>query len=242
MRPSLVRGFRASRVLLSLAAGSMAATLVLATDAHAAVLWDGDASRSTRVFEAVLCPSPGGATVENWGDAHGDFFAFLKPAGSERCEGHSIDRPELLRNDTTLWFGWDSMTKTGNAQTVFQWKSNGTNDQNQQNYPVIMKVEDSRLKVWHVAPGEQWVSLGSAPWLPESWHSVHLGITTSSTDSGAVEVWLDGTRIAHRTGIRTWDDMGNKPRWGTYGSTIADVSSTHWVDDPIMGDTRADVD
>lgn len=242
MPPTRMRAFRMSRTALSLAAGAAAMSFVMATDAHAAVLWDGDASRGTGVFEAVLCPSPGGVSVRNWGDAHGDFFEFLKPAGSERCEGHSINRPELLQNDRTLWFGWDSMTKTGNAQTVFQWKSNGTNEQNQQNYPVIMKVEDSRLKVWYVAPGEQWISIGSAPWTPESWHSVQLGITTSSSTGGSAEVWLDGNRIAHATGIRTWDDLGNKPRWGTYGTTITDVSSTNWVDDPTMGDTRADVD
>lgn len=233
---------RTAGTVLKLATGAAAMTLVMATDAHAAVRWDGDASQGIGVFETVLCPSPGGVTVKNWGDSHGDFFEFLKPAGSERCEGHSIRTPELLQNNRTLWFGWDSMTKTGNAQTVFQWKSNGANHQNQQNYPAIMKVEDSRLKVWYVAPGEQWIPIGNAPWTPETWHSVELGISTSSSAGGSVEVWLDGTRIAHRTGARTWDDLGNKPRWGTYGSTITGVSSTNWVDDPRLGDTRGDVD
>ncbi|MGW0777318.1 heparin lyase I family protein [Streptomyces sp. NPDC002835] len=242
MPPTRMHTFHMSRTALSLAAGTAAMTLVMATDACAAVLWDGDAAKGPGVFETVLCPSPGGVSVKNWGDAHGDFFEFLKPAGSERCEAHSINRPELLRNNATLWFGWGSMTKTGNAQTVFQWKSNGTNDQNQQNYPVIMKVEDSRLKVWYVAPDERWISIGSAPWAPESWHSVQLGITTSSVGAGTAEVWLDGSRIARRTGMRTWDDLGNKPRWGTYGSTISGVSSTNWVDDPILGNARGDVD
>lgn len=194
------------------------------------------------MFETVLCPSPGSATVQDRGDGHGAVFQLDKPAGSSRCEAHSVDQPSLIRDDATLWFGWDSMTGTGNAQTVFQWKSNGTNDQNQQNYPVLMKVEDSRLKVWYVAPGEQWISLGSGPWTPGAWHSIQLRVTTSSSTGGSAEVWLNGTRIAQGSAMRTWDDLGNKPRWGTYGATIADVASTHWLDDPALGDSRADVD
>ncbi|MFI1963008.1 hypothetical protein ACH429_02495 [Streptomyces pathocidini] len=41
--------------------------------------------------------------------------------------------------------------------------------------------------------------------------------------------------------MRTWDNLGNKPRWGTYGANIRDVSSQNWLDDPKLGTSRGDV-
>ncbi|MFF3643638.1 heparin lyase I family protein [Streptomyces sp. NPDC002564] len=209
------------------------------------VLWDGDASHGLDVFGTTLCDAPGSVTVDNWGGSRGDIFKFNKPIGVPRCEAHNVRTASgeyTFRDNSTYWFGWDSMTKTGDAQTVFQWKSNGTNDQHSQNYPVIMKVEDGRLKVWYVAPGEEWISIGSAPWSAGTWHAIQLGITTSSGSSGTLSVHLDGQEIASRSGARTWDDLGNKPRWGTYWGTDGSTASINWIDGLAMGESRADVD
>ncbi|MFC5804997.1 polysaccharide lyase [Streptomyces formicae] len=230
-----------SRLLLTSAAIASTMTLVTASPASASVLWDGNADKGLGVFAAILCDG-GVKRVHTWGDSHGTFFEFNKVPGIDRCEGHSLAGAEgELQNNRTLWFGWSLATKTGNAQTVFQWKSNGTNDQHQQNYPVIMKVEDNKLKAWYVSPGETWNAIGSREW-KDGWHAIQMKITTSSGTGGSVEIYLDGDPLASRSGIRTWDDLGNKPRWGTYGSSIASVGSQSWVDDPKMGTTRADVD
>ncbi|UUN30763.1 polysaccharide lyase [Streptomyces sp. FIT100] len=235
------RGLRA-RYLLPPAAVAAALTLVTASPASASVLWDGNADKGLGVFAAILCDG-GVSRVHTWGDSHGNFFEFNKVPGVDRCEGHSLAGAEgQLQNNRTLWFGWSLATKTGNAQTVFQWKSNGTNDQNQQNYPVIMKVEDNQLKAWYVSPGETWNAIGSRDWEEGSWHAIQMKITTSSGTGGSIEIYLDGSLLASRSNVRTWDDLGNKPRWGTYGSTIASVGSQSWVDDPKMGTTLADVD
>ncbi|MFJ6632520.1 heparin lyase I family protein [Streptomyces sp. NPDC091376] len=231
-----------SRLLLPPAAVAAAMTLVTASPASASVLWDGNADKGLGVFAAVLCDG-GVARVHTWNDSHGNFFEFNKVPGIDRCEGHSLAGAEgQLQNDKTLWFGWSLATKTGNAQTVFQWKSNGTNDQNQQNYPVIMKVEDDQLKAWYVSPGETWNSIGSRSWTAGSWHAIQMKIATNSATGGSVEIYLDGSLFASRSGIRTWDDLGNKPRWGSYGSSIVGVGSQSWVDDPKLGTSRADVD
>lgn len=231
---------RTARALLAAFLVAVLITVGSARTAAAAILWDGNASRGFGVFAAVLCDG-GHPSITDWNDGHGAIFSVHKPAGVDRCELHSIDDESLLGDNRTLWFGWDLNTKTGNAQTVFQWKSNGTGDQHQQNYPVIMKVEDDRLKVWYVAPGETWIAIGSAAWTPGTWNAIQLGIGTSSGSAGSVEVFLNGTRIAARTGVRTWDDLGNKPRWGTYGSTIAHTASHVWVDDPRLGTDRGAV-
>ncbi|MFC7622152.1 heparin lyase I family protein [Microlunatus sp. GCM10028923] len=231
---------RTGRALLAAVLVAVVITVGFARPAAAAILWDGNASKGFGVFAAVLCDG-GSATVTDWNDGHGAIFSLNKPVGSDRCEVHSINDESRLGDNRTLWFGWDLNTKTGNAQTVFQWKSNGTNDQHQQNYPVIMKVEDGRLRVWYVAPGETWIGIGSAAWTPGTWNAIQLGITTSSGSAGSIEVYLNGTRIAARSGVRTWDDLGNKPRWGTYGATIANTESHVWVDDPRLGTDRGSV-
>jgi hypothetical protein len=227
--------------LLATSAVATAVTLIMATDAQAAVLWDGNADKGVGVFATTIC-SGGTVQVKNWSESHGNFFEFAKPAGVDRCEGHSMAGAEgQLGDNKTLWFGWSLATKAGTAQAVFQWKSNGTNDQHQQNYPILLFVEDNQFKAYYIAPGEKWTLIGSTPWTKESWHKIELGITTSSGNSGSLNVYMDGSRIASRTGVRTWDDLGNKPRWGTYRSGWTDPSQV-WVDDPKMGTSRVDVD
>ncbi|MFJ4714534.1 heparin lyase I family protein [Streptomyces sp. NPDC088785] len=233
------------RAWLCTAAATACATALAASPAQASVIWDADAAQGTGVFVTTLCDSPGEVSTGNWGDGHGTFFKFNKPIGSPRCEAHSVRTgggEYSFQDGGTYWFGWDSMTKTGNAQTVFQWKSNGTNDQNSQNYPVLLKVEDDRLKAWYVAPGETWISLGTTPWTAGEWHSVQLGITTDAGGAGTLSVYKDGTEFASRTGARTWDDLGNKPRWGTYFGTDDSTASINWVAGLAMGTSRSDVD
>ncbi|MFD8570483.1 heparin lyase I family protein [Streptomyces sp. NPDC059639] len=232
------------RAWTTVAASAGCAVAFCASPAQASVIWDADASQGTGVFVTTLCDSPGSVTTGNWNDGHGTFFKFNKPIGTARCEGHSVHTSAgeyAFEDDSTYWFGWDSVTKTGSAQTVFQWKSNGTNDQNAQNYPVLMKVEDDQLKAWYVAPGETWISIGSTPWTAGEWHSVQLGITTDSAGQGTLSVYKDGSEFASRTGARTWDDLGNKPRWGTYFGTDTSTASINWVARLKMGTSRADV-
>ncbi|OON82810.1 hypothetical protein [Streptomyces tsukubensis] len=93
-----------------------------AAPAQAAVIWDADAAKGTDVFVTPLCDSPGGIGVGNWNDGHGDFFKFNKPVGASRCEAHSVKTGSgeyTFKDAKTYWFGWDSMTKTEDAQTVF---------------------------------------------------------------------------------------------------------------------------
>ncbi|MEU4999180.1 heparin lyase I family protein [Streptomyces sp. NPDC021622] len=230
------------RFLVPVAIAATAASLVLAAPAQAAVEWNGDADNGgTAVFASVLCDAPSYVYQPNWNDGRGKIFGFTKRPGSQRCEGHGI-AGRTLSAGRTYWFGWESMTKTGNAQTVFQWKSWGTGSEHDQNYPVIMKVENSQLKIWYVAPGEEWILVGSVPWTPGTWNKIELGINAQTSTAGSFSLYVNGKQVADRQGARTWDLKGNVPRWGTYGSTITDVESVHWVDGLKMGSTRGDVD
>lgn len=215
---------------------AIAFPLILATPASAALQWDGDAENGTGVFDTLLCSD---LSVVNWGDSHGDIFEFHKAPGEERCEAMGA-AGQTLDTGQTRWIGWYSTTSSDNVQTVFQWKSWGTGDQQQQNYPILMKVEDGQLKVWYVSPGEVWNAVGSASF-SSGWHRIVLGVGIESDTSGWFQVYLDGQQIANVSSARTWDDMGNSPRWGTYGSTILNEDAYNWVDDLRMGSEQGDV-
>jgi hypothetical protein len=224
-----------------------AMTLVTAWPASASVVWDGSATNGTSVFASVLCDSPSSLTVENWGGSNTPVFGFNKADGSERCEGHSIrvggsEYQFTGNNPSAYWFGWQSRTTTGNTGTVFQWKSNGTNDKNDQNYPVLMKVEDSQLKIWYVSPGETWHAAGSIAWSVDTWHKIQLGINARSGSAGSFQLYVDGQLVADQSGVQTWDVLGNKPRWGTYEGPD-DIGATRNIIYGLkMGTSRADVD
>ncbi|MGW4391701.1 heparin lyase I family protein [Streptomyces sp. NPDC004685] len=244
VRPAL-RALRALRaktgsLLLAPAAIASAMALITASPANAAVLWTADPASGAGAFDYTACDG-GQITTTNWNDGHGDIFSINKPAGINRCEVAGA-AGRTWSNNSTYWWGYSFDTLTDDAQTVFQWKSWGTGDQQQQNYPVLMKVEGGQLKIWYVAPGEVWQLAGSRAWSSGTWHKIELGITTRSDTTGSFALYVDGSLVVDQHNVRTWDDMGNNPRWGTYGSTITDVNSHVWLDDLKLGQTRADVD
>ncbi|MFJ6632589.1 heparin lyase I family protein [Streptomyces sp. NPDC091376] len=139
------------------------------------------------------------------------------------------------------WFGWESMT-TENPSVVLQWKSEGTGEQHQQNYPVILQVGGGLLHIWYISPGEVWNKVGTAPFSARAWHKVELGIFARPDTTGWFQVYVDGQLVADARNARTWDDRGNKPRWGVYDSKIATADQTHWINGLKLGTSRADVD
>lgn len=231
------------RSLATLPVIAFCMSLMTASPASASPIWNGDASQGTGVFATVLCNSPGSLTTQDNQDGRGMVFKFNKPLGLERCEGHSAKvggSEYAFQNDRTYYIGWDTRTNTDDAGTIFQWKSNGTNDQNQQNYPVLMKVEGGVLKLFHIKAGEQWTLVWSTPVQVNTWKRVVLGIHTStSASSGWIELHYNGSQVARIPG-RTWDDLGNKPRWGTYGSEVTDRRVINWVDGLKIGTTYTD--
>ncbi|MFC7339859.1 heparin lyase I family protein [Saccharopolyspora griseoalba] len=217
--------------------------LVPAAPAHAATIWDGDASKGTGVFGAVLCSDPASLTHQD-DDGRGEVWKVNKPLGLERCEAHDIrvgGTEYAWREGAAYYLGWDTMTNTDDAGTIFHWKSNGTNDQHQQNYPVLIEVEGGVLKVFHIKVGERWTLAWSTPVERDTWKRVALGIHTSSDPSrGWVEVYYNGRQVHSFTG-RTWDDLGNKPRWGSYGAEVVDNRVINWMDGMKVGTSYADV-
>ncbi|MFG3103673.1 heparin lyase I family protein [Streptomyces sp. NPDC048182] len=223
---------------------ALALSLLAASPAHASVIWDGDASGGTAVFSSLLCDAPGSVTAQDNHDGRGPVFKFNKPLGLKRCEAHGITvggARYTFHENATYWIGWDTSTNTPDAGTIFQWKSYGTNDQNQQNYPVLMKVEGGELKLFHILPGEEWTLKWSTPVATSTYKRVVLGIHTSSDASaGRVEAYYNGRKVADFTG-RTWDDLGNDTRFGSYGEEVTDARVINWIDGLKVGTAYGDV-
>ncbi|MBC9712887.1 hypothetical protein H9Y04_09915 [Streptomyces sp. TRM66268-LWL] len=234
-----------TRLGTAVPAAASALILLASSPANASVIWDGDASRGTGVFSSILCDSPGSVVAQDNNDGRGTVFKFNKPLGLERCEAHGITvggSRYTFKNNSTYYIGWDTSTNTDDAATIFQWKSYGTGDQQQQNYPVLMKVEGGVLKLFHIEVGEKWTLKWSTPVAVSTYKRIVLGIHTSTdASSGWVEAYYNGTKVASFSG-RTWDDLGNDTRFGTYGSEVQDKRVINWIDGLKVGTTYGDVD
>ncbi|MGH4031842.1 heparin lyase I family protein [Actinomycetota bacterium Odt1-20B] len=230
--------------LIATAAGAAAWGLVVAAPAQASVIWNGDASGGTAVFSSILCDAPGSVTAQDNHDGRGPVFKFNKPLGLQRCEAHGLNvggSRYTFQNDHTYYLGWDTSTNTPDAATIFQWKSYGTGDQQQQNYPVLMKVEGGSLKLFYISPGENWTLKWSTPVTTSTYKRIVLGIHTSSSASGGwVEAYYNGAKVASFSG-RTWDDRGNDTRWGSYGAEVKDKRVINWIDGLKVGTSYGDV-
>ncbi|MGW8951836.1 heparin lyase I family protein [Streptomyces sp. NPDC055709] len=232
------------RRLLAPAVVAAAMTLVMATPANAAVVWNGDADNGM-TFREFLCDEGNYVYTPDWGDGRGKRWGFVGKAGTTRCESYGVMVGGSEYNFTSgkaYWFGWEQMTLTDGWGVSFQWKSNGTGEQHDQNYPVIMMILDGYLRVWYVSPGEQWNQVGAVPWTAETWHKIELGINAQSSTAGSFQVYLDGNLFVDVANARTWDLVGNKPRWGVYDTNVLDTDEVNWINDLKMGTARADVD
>lgn len=228
----------------AVAAAAFLTSLSVAAPAHASTIWDGEASKGAGVFGTVLCEDPASITHQDNLDGRGEVWKVNKPLGVERCEAHNIrvnGAEYAWQNNRTYYIGWDTMTNTDDAGTIFQWKSNGTNDQNQQNYPVIVKVEGGVLKVFHIKAGERWTLVWSTPVAKDTWKRLAIGIHTSQNAAdGWIKVYYNG-KLMKKVSGRTWDDLGNKPRWGSYGLEVQDKRVIHWIDGLKVGTAYRDV-
>ncbi|UNM13012.1 heparin lyase I family protein [Streptomyces formicae] len=195
---------------------------------------------------AFHCDEGNHVYTPDWNDGRGLIWGFVNKAGNARCEAHTVntDGSEYQFTGTQshpYWFGWEIMT-TQAPSIVFQWKSNGNDDQHNQNYPLLLQVNAGYLHVWYIAPGEVWNKIGQAPLAAGTWHRLQLGILARPDTTGSIQVHLDGTQVANAPNARTWDVLGNKPRWGVYDSKLATTEQIHWANDLKLGTTRADAD
>ncbi|MGV9313942.1 heparin lyase I family protein [Streptomyces sp. NPDC003691] len=243
----------------TLAAGATTMTL-LATQAHAAVIWNAEAlSDPGRVFENVgsNCSDAGNSvTAVQDGAARGMVWRYEKTSGSNRCESKGVATDNVnyvFQNGTTRFFGWESkLSNAADNHAIFQWKSNSDGAQN---WPVVLKIDGGGYLTMlqrqpHQAEQTIWRSAGKVS--ANTWNRIVIGMKFSDTlDGGWVQLWFNGVRQTFKADTpestqhwkaQTWDTLGggNKPKWGVYGAK--DHHVVHYVDGLKMGNTKEDVD
>lgn len=145
----------------------------------------------------------------------------------------------------TYYIGWRfKLSSLEDNHALFQWKAYG--DPMEQNYPIVLKVEDGHLSFEYYKPGKIEVELFDAPIDTNRWYTVAIRITTSTSESGGTIQFFWGSGGAENlkpggssyTG-RTFDADTIHPKWGVYGETPGAVD--YYVDDLKIGTTLADV-
>jgi hypothetical protein len=228
----------------AIGAGVLGIVLV-ANQANASVLWDGDAGKTKNaVFGIDNCETPGTIGTATDG-THGKVWQFHKSAGSNRCEAHGIKVGKSMykfQNNATYYIGWSSkLSSTGDNNATFQWKSYGHHIQN---FPLVLKMRGGKLTLLNRQPGKKEYYPWSKAVGANTWNKIVLGIHTSdATTGGWVEVYFNGVQQTFSNGqkrwpCRTWDSK-NDPKWGVYGASDRTVDNL--VDELKIGNTYADV-
>ncbi|MET7844907.1 heparin lyase I family protein [Streptomyces sp. NPDC005356] len=233
---------------LAALATAAAWTLLVASPAHASVVWDGDASQGIGVFGNLDCPDPGSVITAESSTGHGTIFRYTKPAGDIRCESRGISvggSRYAFTDGGTYYFGWESQPSTVSGDfVVWQWKSYPNADQN---YPLIMTIKDGAIRLFYVPPGStSWTLLWSQPIAAGAWNRYAVGIHASSdASSGWVELYFNGVKQTLADGTtrytgRTWDSV-NEPKWGAYDRDDGSTEITNRIDSLKLGTSYTDL-
>ncbi|WP_328499993.1 polysaccharide lyase [Streptomyces sp. NBC_00457] len=235
------------RALATVCTAAAAVMTLLAGQAHAAVIWDGDASRGTGVFGHIgsNCGAPGSVTAVDE-SARGEVWRYRKPAGSNRCESRGIvvgGDDYTFTNGSTRYLGWASkLSSTVDNNAIFQWKSYGDH---QQNWPVVLKMIGGKLTVIQRQPDGTVHTIWTRSVSAGAWNHIVIGLHLSDqTRGGWVELWFNGAKQTFNSGTQRWNcrtfDSENHPKWGVYGADSNSVD--HYVDALKIGTSYGDVD
>ena len=177
--------------------------VVVAGNAHASEIWDGDASRGRGVFGNIggECASPGSVTAVD-DPAQGRVWRFSKPSGSRRCEARGISvggSRYRFANNSTYYLGWRSkLSSTVNNNATFQWKSY---ENHTQNFPIVLKMVSGRLTLLQRQPGGREYFPWSRGIGANQWNHIVLGIHTSSAVQGGwIELYFNGAQQTFTNG------------------------------------------
>jgi hypothetical protein len=238
------------KCFLPLLAIAFAWSLIVASPANAALIWDGDAQQDTGVFGSLECAASDLYNASS-DDGHGIYFVFHKTSANDRCEAKGIKvggSNYTFQNNSTYYLGWESKVSATSLSTgdfvTFQWKSYPNGDQN---YPLLMTVSNGKVNLVYAPPGGgSWQYLWSGSITANVWHRFALAVHTSDSASGGwVELRFNGAQQTLSNGStrftgRTWDGY-NDPKWGVYDrDQPSDIYNR--IDSLKVGTSYGDVD
>jgi Polysaccharide lyase len=225
--------------------------------APAGLLWEGDASRGTKVFEA-LEQAPGKITVaddpqgrygrsfrfETWDNANGS---------KERCESRGIRTADgkVLRLDSsavnkTFYVGWKSLLDpmpVASGRWVSFWQLHWSGAGPGGGPMTIRTLGDGKIHLQYVAPnGSVDRNIWSAPLQKGKWVDFVVAFKLARDGSGYVEFWYNGVQQKLANGSTRWTGPLFKGthvnlKWGVYRSGPNSGHAVQYVNDPELGTT-----
>ena len=201
------------------------------------LLWDGDASKGNSVMKLLNVEGNGTISVTD-DPTYGSVFEYYKPVDCHRCEHHGVNGFQAHEGDD-IYIGWRfniNIKEEVTTNSIFQWKAYG--DNMLQNYPIVLKTKEGRLKLEQYNPGDNGTKalaeVWSVPLIVDEWQTFVLRIKVSrEKEKGFIELWHDGIKQVLHTGTtrfycRTLDAEYCDPKWGVYGAD--DFEATLLVD------------
>ncbi|WP_104024858.1 hypothetical protein [Vibrio hyugaensis] len=221
--------------------------LTLSCLSYGSEIWNSEPN----IFGNIECEYPGNISYELDLEKKKNVWRFYKPADdlSYRCETRNIRVDGLQytwQEDKTYFISWGSkITKIDDGYgdwVIFQWKSypNG-----QQNYPLLMTVSGSTVRLVYVEPiSQEWLTLWSTVIKNEEWSQYKLGLQLSRDPSqGWIEFYYNGeqqtlgSNAVTRYPARTLDDGENEPKWGTYNRGFPESEMEQFVADIVVDES-----
>jgi hypothetical protein len=234
----------------------------LADIAPRSVLWDGDPSRGTGVFDG-LEKAPGDITTA--ADPKGQYGQCFRydiwdhTAGKERCETRGLRNPNgsVLRiNDSflgqTQYIGWRSLwtgvnPNAGKWIAVYQLHVSGVSSPQVNVGPFVLRtVGDGKLYFQHISPDGADRHLWSSSFPVNSWNTFAIGYRLSRGNDGWVEFYYNGTLQKFSNGQTRypgptiWGSHVNH-KWGIYRSGGNSGRASAHLNRARLGTTYADV-
>jgi hypothetical protein len=222
----------------------------LAMSAQASLIWDGDASKGTGIFQQIgsNCSSPGSVTAVS-DSTHGKIWRYNKPSGLNRCESHGAKvngQDYIFKNGATYYLGWQTkLSNTVDNNANFQWKVWPAPGPAGLNWPLALKMQGGKATLLNRKATNEVYTLWQKPVSANTWYRYTLALKVSNVrDGGYVELWFNGTKQTLFDGSQRWacrlfdvDSVG--PKWGVYGADSSTV--INYVDGLKIGTTYADV-
>lgn len=258
--------------------------------AESQVIWSADPSQSTnennffRRFDSGNYPSdycstvgdeagvpPSTVTTTN-DPVHGKVWKVNKPINRKRGE---LARAEGTLNSYTakegddIYIGWRWKIDTENGakitqeSTVWQWKSEGTHDQN---YPLNMEYDgDLTFNAWgpDYANNSSQAAMRTVLWrkaVPQNtWVTFVVRIKIDKDDfGGLVQFWFNGepqkltnaefdkyqvnlSSDKYTANHRTNDGSGVYPKWGIYNKKSCEYNASAYFDEMKIGESLSSV-
>jgi hypothetical protein len=219
--------------------------------AAAGLVWDGDASKGTGVFDG-LEKAPGSITVANAAPFGPSFRyeTFDNANGhKERCESRGTKGFVLNSSKIgqTFFIGWranlNPMPITRGRWISFwqlHWSGSGVSGGG----PMTLRtLGDGQIHLQYVAPkGGFDKNIWSAPLPVGKWFSVVLAIRIARDNTGSIQFWFNGSPQRFSNGATTFNgatlagDHVNL-KWGVYRSGPNSGHAVEFVNHPRVGTT-----